>query len=213
MKIKHIIFDWDGTIADTYPVLSAGYEYAFKMIHKPTLSYDEIKKITSTVQNKDCLEAIFGNDKDKAKHFFYDFIEKNHTKYLQPIPYAEEVLRFCKQNFNCYLITNKQRHFLQDELTKLNFHHFFSNIVAAKDFKKDKPSPIATHAIFNNNIPDSDSILVIGDGIADYQTARSFDSKNKKTLCVIYDPKNKYNYEKPDYKITDLREIITILQP
>ena len=32
MGIKHVVFDWDGTLADTYPVISAAYDYVFKCL-------------------------------------------------------------------------------------------------------------------------------------------------------------------------------------
>ena len=61
-------------------------------------------------------------------------------------------------------------------------------------------------------MPDPESISMIGDGIADYKTARTYDDENKKTKCIILDPQNKYTGGEPDYKINNLIEVIDILR-
>lgn len=212
MKIKHIVFDWDGTLADTYPVISAAYEHVFKTLNLPPLSYDEIKRLTSTLQNKDTLGYIFGNRKEEAKTAYYDYIEKHHVSELRAIPCAEELLKFCQDNnFQTYLITNKRRPYFLEEADKLGFTKFFNKIAAAGDFSEDKPHPVATHALFDNHLPSADSILVIGDGKADFQVARTLDHNGKKSLCAIYAPAKKYSGDRPDYLVQNLNEIIHIL--
>ena len=66
MSIKYVVFDWDGTLADTYPVISAAYDYTFDTLGLPRIPYDEVKRITSTLQNKDTLGCIFGERKQEA---------------------------------------------------------------------------------------------------------------------------------------------------
>lgn len=212
MKIKHIVFDWDGTLADTYPVISAAYNHVFKTLNLPPLSYDEIKRLTSTLQNKDTLGVIFGNRKDEAKTAYYDYIRKHHVSELRGIPFAKELLQFCKDNdFRTYLLTNKRRPYFLEEADKLGFTEFFNKIAAAGDFQEDKPHPAATHALFDNHLPDADSILVVGDGEADFQVARSFDHNGKKAFCAICDSAQKYSGPQPDYLVQNLNEIISVL--
>ena len=97
-------------------------------------------------------------------------------------------------------------------MEKLGFGKFFSNIVAAGDFSQDKPHPMATKSLFGKNIPKPESILVVGDGDADWKTARTFDDGEKKAACVIYDPKKTYKGGKPDYVVDDLCRIVDILR-
>ena len=211
--IKHVVFDWDGTLADTYPMLSQAYTETFIKMGMTPISYDEVKRITSTVQNKDSLQCIFGDRKDEAREVFYDYIEKHHTSNLTPIENAQELLDFCKNNnINCYMVTNKTKKYFLEECDILGFRKYFTNIVTAGEFAEDKPHPIATRAVFGDKIPDADTIMMIGDGVADYKTARTYDHDNKKAKCVIYDPHNKYTGEQPDYKISNLLEVIDILK-
>ena len=212
MKFNHIVFDWDGTLADTYPVISKAYEYTFSQLNLPPLSYEEIKHLTSTLQNKDLLGYIFGSQKEIAKKYYYDYIEKNHIKYIKAMPYAEELLKFCQtNNIQTYLISSKKRTYLLKEVSYLGFSSFFKNIVASGDSSEDKPSPSAAYAVFNNNLPSADSILVIGDGEADYKVARAYDRNNKKSCCIICDSTQHYKGPTPDFKVSTLKEIINLL--
>lgn len=213
MAIKYVVFDWDGTLADTYPVISAAYENTFKTLGLNPISYDEIKKLTSTLQNKDTLGYLFGDKKDKAEKIYYKYIKENHVLKFVTMPNAENLLQYCSDNgIKCFLITNKKREFFLKESNKANFTKFFTNIVAAGDFEEDKPHPTATRAVFFGKKPKADEILVVGDGYADYLTARTYDDEDKKTKCVIYDPKGVYKGENPDYKVKTLDEIIEILR-
>ena len=213
MKITHIVFDWDGTLADTYPVISAAYMHTFQELFLTPIPYDEIKKITSTLANKDTLGYVFGEKKEQAKKIYYKYIENHHTVELQAIPQAKEVLDFCRDShFDLRLLSNKKRPYLLAETDKLGFTNYFSKIVAAGDCSQDKPHPLAAKAIFNNELPPADSILIVGDGMADWQTARALDSGDKKTHCAIYDPTKTFTQETPDYRLTQLKDIISILK-
>mgnify|MGYP001516059557 CR=1 FL=1 len=75
MKYKYAVFDWDGTLADTYPVISAAYDYTFDKMGLLRIPYDEIKRITSTLQNKDTLGYVF---KERRQGIFTN-ISKNST--------------------------------------------------------------------------------------------------------------------------------------
>lgn len=212
MAIKHIVFDWDGTLADTYSVILGGYNKVCECLNLPHFSYDEIKKITSSKQNKDTMGYLYGEKKEQAHEIYTKYIKKHHIKNLKSMPNAKEVLEFCKaNNIKIYLITNKRRMFIIDEIDKLNFTNFFDNVVAAGDFVEDKPHLIATSAVFSGDIPKADEIMVVGDGIADYNTARTYDKNGLKTKTVIYDPNEKYTGNKPDYIIKDLLDIIHII--
>ena len=212
MKFKHLVFDWDGTLADTYPVISQAYEYTFKSLQLKALPYKEIKRLTSTLPNKDILGYIFGSLKDEAKSFYYDYIAKHHTSELKAMPCAEKLLKFCRrQNFKIYLISNKQRPYLLEEVAHLGFSSFFDKIVAAGDSLEDKPGKAAALAAFDNDPPAADSILVIGDGEADYNLSRAYDHNGKKAFCLICDSAKQYSGPKPDFCFDNLQQVLNFL--
>ena len=208
-----MVFDWDGTLADTYPVIYAAYKYVFKTLGMKPITYDEIKKLTSSRDNKDTLGVVFGEKKELARKAYYDYIKAHHTDGLQAIPNAKKLLDFCRSSgVKNFLLTNKKRPYLLEELDYLGFSGYFSNIVAAGDLGEDKPDPKAVEALFDGNLPEADSVLVLGDGMADWKVSQVLNRAGKKSLCVIYDPQKKFHEVSPDYKIADIADVITILK-
>ncbi len=213
MKFDYVVFDWDGTLADTCLLISSAYEHTSKTLGTKIYSYDEIKNLTSTIQNKDILKYVYGEKENEAKKVFYNYVRKNHVDKLKPVCGAKNLLEFCcENNLKVFLITNKKRELLIKEMEKLGFEKFFANVVAAGDFSQDKPHPMATKALFGTSLPKAESILVVGDGEADWKTARTFDDEQSKSCCVIYDPKNTYKGSEPDYVVDDLCKVIDILK-
>ena len=153
MKYKYAVFDWDGTLADTYPVISAAYDYTFDKMGLLRIPYDEIKRITSTLQNKDTLGYVFKERRDEAAGYFYEYIEKFHTDRLAPMFGAEKLLGFCREKgLECYLITNKKTRFIKEELEKLGFGKYFKKVVAAGEYAEDKPHPLTVPGWFTTRI-------------------------------------------------------------
>ncbi len=213
MKRKYVVFDWDGTLADTYPVIWAAYDYAFQKLSLPPLSHDEIKRIISARPNKGILEYIFGNRAKEAAGHYYEYIEKYHTEKLAPMKGAADLLDFCRDNgLACFLLTNKKTKFIRKELEKLGFAKYFKKVVAAGECPQDKPHPAACLAVFENGLPPADEIAVIGDGEADVKVAGAYRQNGRQAASIIYDPAQKYCGEKADYVIKNLPEAIKILE-
>jgi len=208
INYKHVVFDWDGTLADTYPVISGAYNAAFDALGIPRIPYEEIKRITGTLQNREMLGAVFGERKAEASEALYKYIEEHHMD-VKALPGAKELLEFCRdKGLDIYLVTNKTRKFVDKEMAKLGFDVFFKKTAAAREYEQDKPHPATTHSIFDGKIPIAETILMIGDGDADVQTAKSYGNAKS----VIYDPEGTYKGSTPDYMVKSLLDIKAILE-
>lgn len=201
--IKYAVFDWDGTLADTYPVLYAAYCDVARQLQLPEPLYEDVKKITGTVQNKNVLPTLFGSKADEAKVFFYRYIENCHLKHLKMIDGASELLNFCIQNkIEPLLLTNKKQKYLNEELKHLKLEGYFKSIVPAGLYQEDKPHPIACKALFQGHIPPKGEVIVIGDGGSDIQAADVLGAKS-----IILGERTK-----GDYNIKNLIEAIDIIK-
>lgn len=200
--IKYAVFDWDGTLADTYPVLYAAYCATARQVGMPEPSYENIKIVTGTVQNKNVMQTLFKDKADQASAFFYRYIENNHVKNLKMVDGAPELLNFCKaNNIVPLLLTNKKQKYLVEELKHFNLQNYFKTIISAGTYKEDKPHPIACKALFGGKIPPHHEIIVIGDGASDAKVAQVF---NAKSIILGNQAKGDYNIQ----KLTEAMDII-----
>lgn len=202
--IKYAVFDWDGTIAETYPVIVGAYRYVFEKLGMKAPSEAEIKDVIGRVQNKDMFAYFFDEAKiAEAKKLYYDYIEKFHTKNLKPMRGAKELLDFCVANhIQPLLMTNKRTKYIREELKILGFERYFSKIVAAGELSQDKPHQVACDALFGGNVPPASEIVVIGDGKADVEVAKCYGARS-----IIYQ-----NMVQGDYNISQLIDAIDIIK-
>ncbi|MFV0625721.1 MAG: HAD family hydrolase [Alphaproteobacteria bacterium] len=225
----HIVWDWDGTLADTYPVTNSAYAHTFKKLdmEDQTISFAEVKRITSTMQNKDILGCVFGEKKEEARKHFYEYIGENHAKALEPIKGSRHILDYCHQKkFNSYLLSNKtnkriesqgREAYLTQELEQLDMKKYFSRVVGAGEHEEDKPSLVASKAILGNKdefptMDKNDLIIVIGDGEADMKVAQNYKEAGLNTVSVLYDPKGVYKGKiSPDYVIKNLYSVAHVI--
>ena len=143
---KFLIFDFDGTIADTSPI----HEKAFKEVLNPynvAFKYDEIagqstryafsyileknninlssSKIEQLVSKKQQLvrQKILSNSEFKPLPFVKEFIQKYHNHYLMGIA------------------SSGSRETINIALKRLGIYSYFKHILCTEDVSKSKPSP------------------------------------------------------------------------
>lgn len=209
MKIKSVVFDWDGTLADTIPLIKKAYDTAFEAVGMEKMSYDQIKELAGKFSNRNIFQTVFGEDMAAtAKTAFYDFIDKNHLKYLTPFDGAEDILKYCEKNkISCHILTNKNRRYLDSEIKQLGWNKYFDRILGAGEREHDKPHPDICMALFDNTPPPAEEMIVLGDGDADIAMAQVW-----KCPSVIFDEKGTYKGRPADYHIKHLQEFITLIK-
>ena len=207
--ISDIIFDWDGTLADTLPFLQETFDKTLQHIGHNPMSYAEIRRIIYENRGGDLYRSVFGErDFFRAKQFFYSYTLHHHLSNLISFPGAEDILSFCcNQGIRCHIFSNKHSKILRREISCLGWEKYFTQIHGGGDFSEDKPVAQACLEFWGAAMPPRDRLLVVGDGPADTQTARFW-----KCPVVIIDEKDAYIGEEPDYKLQKLMDFIPLLQ-
>lgn len=207
--IQDIIFDWDGTLADTLPFLKETFNQTFAFLKKKPISYAQIRRLSHQNKEIDLFQSVFGEDDFfKAKCFFYTYTLQHHLDKLSACSGAQEVLDFCKQaNIKCHVFSHKRQQILEKEIERLGWKSYFSNVCGAGTFSQDKPAPEACEKFWQCCGANPKTSLVIGDGPSDTTSARFWGCS-----VAIVATHERYIGEKPDYKLKNLQEILPLLQ-
>lgn len=203
---KHIIWDFDGTLFDTYP----GMVHAFKVALKECnvdVSESEIHKHMS-IATKTAIN-YFKETYSLNDEFIYKFIE--YEKKLEgdkviPFPFAKEIcLDFKKSGGNNYLLTHRGN----STLKFLKYHgmtEYFEEIATKHNKFKRKPDPEGfTYFTKKYNLNNS-ATLGIGDRECDILGA-----KGAGIVTCFYNRNNIELNENVDYRISSLDEMYKIL--
>ena len=180
-----ILFDLDGTLADTAPDLMMAHNHVMKKFGYNTKSIEEIKDYVGKGAAVMIGKSIWGtarkelskitNQKIKKEMVseFLKFYGKNIAIKSKLINGVYDFLKWAKaNNISMGVCTNKQEHLAVEFLKQIKIYDFFEYVAGRNTFDYCKPDPrhlTSTIEIMNGNIKKS---LMIGDSENDADAAK-----------------------------------------
>ena len=180
-----ILFDLDGTLADTAPDLMMAHNHVMKKFGHNTKSIDEIKEYVGKGAAVMIGRSIWGEArkelskitdkkmKEEMVEEFLLFYKKNIVVKSKLINGVYEFLKWAKSNnISMGVCTNKQEHLAVDLLKRIKIYDFFEYVAGRNTFEYCKPDPrhiTSMIEIMNGDIKKS---LMIGDSENDSDAAK-----------------------------------------
>ena len=143
--IKGILFDFDGTLANTIDLIVATFEYTCEtsLGFKPPR-----QEIINTIGLPlgDALELLSGLHEPAVilamRKVHGEFIAANNAIMLRPIPGVAELLpKLKKRGLKLAVVTSKKAYMLERGLRCLDMLDYFDTTVSVLDTERGKPAP------------------------------------------------------------------------
>ncbi|WEK56051.1 MAG: HAD family hydrolase [Candidatus Cohnella colombiensis] len=211
MMYKGIIFDFDGTIADTLPLCFYSFKEIFKRYDQIDLSSEEIvqmfgpSEIGIIQQN---LKAT--NQIERAIEEYYFHYDQAHDEYVSfDINMMQLVDGLRKEGYKLGIFTGKGRRSFDISMRKLQLEHLFDATITGDDVLKPKPDPEGIYKILDNMGLEKSQFLFVGDSNADIEAGNR---AGIDTVAVSWFPGSHSNFAQiPKYycdQIDQFRKII-----
>ena len=117
-KPKAVIFDWDNTLVDTWPLIHKAIDNTMeKMGHKKW----GLEKVRNNVHKsmRESFPEIFGDKWQEAGEFYKENYRSIHLN-IQLLPDATTLLdELVKQEITCFVVSNKMGPTLREEIINL----------------------------------------------------------------------------------------------
>ncbi len=170
---QHILWDFDGTLFDTYPVMAAVFERMLRErgIAEPPEEIQRYMRVSMTValrhyREKYALDAAF---LDEYKHRRRD-AEKQAC---HPFPGVDALLRhICDSGRANYLYTHRSES-ANDLLQRHGIAGLFADFITSVQKFARKPSPDAIRYLMGKHRMDQDTAVMIGDRELDILAAKN----------------------------------------
>lgn len=190
---KVIIFDFDGTIADTLPLCFESFRRTFYKFNNETLSDHQIEALFGSSEETIIRERL-NNKKDTiisdAIDYYFNTYQALHDEYL--LKHNNTIVQTIR-NMSSYkklaLFTGKGLRGLTISLKKLGYSNLFDYIISDDDVVKSKPSSEGLNEIIEHFSIDRSKCIFIGDSQADI---KSGDNAGIETIGVNWFRKNKF---------------------
>ncbi|MDA7705417.1 HAD family hydrolase [Rickettsiales bacterium] len=170
---KAIIFDWDNTLVDTWPLIFYSINKMLKKMGHKEWSEEQVKSKTH-LSMRDYFPELFGDKWQEAGKIYVDAYHEKNLEKLEFLPNAVDFLNLLNEkNIKLFVISNKRGPTLRAEAVNFGVADKFIKIIGSHDAKEDKPSPkVVDFTLDGTNLdPKNDLIWFIGDSEVDLQCA------------------------------------------
>lgn len=172
-KPKAVIFDWDNTLVDTWPLIQTAIDETMKQMGKEPWG---LKKVRDNVHKsmRESFPEIFGDEWQKAGEIYKQTYRSLHLEKLYLLPGALDLINKLEElKITQFVVSNKMGPTLRQEAEKIGLDKKFFALVGAGDSKADKPShlPVEMALIGSDLELKKDEIWFVGDTIADIECA------------------------------------------
>lgn len=214
-KIKVVIFDFDGTLADSVPSIhKTANELAVLYGVKPISMERVVAAVGAGIES--FLEWVFpvpakklGIKKVKADYVKHYKI--NHNYRLKAYPGVKAaLLKLKKRGIKMSIVSNKLGEFVKSSCKAVGINGFFDSVYGRGDLKKDKPHPYPVQHVMKEYNVSKEEIILVGDSRYDIETAKRAGIKSV-YLDYGYDNPKAVKKMKPDYVLSSFKGILKII--
>ena len=204
--IKHIIWDFDGTLFDSYPGMVNAFLRALKK-YEIEAEYDEVLKL------------FLNSEKTAVQYYQNQFLlgeeltevyqdEKSHIDLsnMLPFPYAKEVCQRIKEAGRYNYILTHRGSTTYDILRKNGMVELFTEIVTKDNQFARKPDPEAIYYLLDKYQIHPKEAMIVGDREIEILLGQ----KAKVKTC-FYESGNREPELQADYRVKSLEEVLDIM--
>lgn len=208
---KLLIFDVDGTIADTDMMLIKTYETLYHLYGTKHESVDPNKiKQFSGPPIRDTLTKEFPNrEYGFMLQEYRKYSRPNYVKYVKTFPYCKEVLiKLKKEGFVLAIATSKMHDATLYTLNLLKLNNIFDYLCCSDDVKKPKPDKETIDKLCSMSNIGKENAIMIGDSKYDVYTAKN---ANIKSVIMKFMDRKLPDDAIPSYYCNNFLELYTLI--
>lgn len=208
-----ILFDFDGTIMDTEPVIIKSYEHLFEL-YRTKDEFTNDKQVAVLGPAIDVMIHRFFPEVDleQAIEEYRRFQVANIKTYVDFMPNGKLLLETLKQQgYQLGIVTTRLHSSVQHIMEVFDMEKYFGVVVGQDDVTVGKPDPSGILLALKTLKVDNKNALMVGDSKTDIEAGKN---AGIKTVGLL-DRKEKIQSildAKPDIVINDLMELVTYLK-
>jgi pyrophosphatase PpaX len=213
MRIKAVLFDFDGTLADTLPVCFYAFRRIFKELDHREITDNEIVSMFGPSETGIIQENLKKSESvEEAINKYYTYYEEVHSSLVKKNTNIHDLLKWLKSmDIKVGIVTGKARKSLDISMEKLEMDHMFDVIITGDDVDRPKPHPEGILKAISSLEVVKEQTIFVGDSHADIKAGKD---AGIITIGVLWLPTvQSLTFEpSPDYLFKNTFELVNLIK-
>ena len=171
--IRGIIFDFDGTLIDSYEAIAESLNHVRSFFSLPPFPAEEIRPMVGHGLEQLIARAVGADRVDAGVKLFrqsYAGICESKTRILPQVKETLDTLE--RRGYQMAIASNKPSYFARDILKALEFDHLFAEVLGPNDVQRPKPDPEMLEIIIMRIGLSPEEVVYVGDMPLDVEAGR-----------------------------------------
>lgn len=173
-KFQAVLFDFDGTLADSYMAITESVNFTLSHFGKATLTEPQVRSMVGHGLLQLMAEIMPGVDPEKAAAVYrshHPQVMISHTRILPGV--SEGLLRLDSLGIKMGICSNKPSKFTRAIVQGIGLSGYFQTVLGPDDVSAAKPDPAMIFEAIRTLGTSLDSTLYVGDMEVDVMTGRN----------------------------------------
>ena len=212
MKIKGVLFDLDGTLVNTTPLILESFRHTFKQFGMAVPSDSELVAGFGLPMRTAVTAYMPDEMADEFCDAYRAYQRTRHDELIQGIDGVAETLSALKQSgIKMAVVTSKKRPAAIRDLGCYDLVEYFDTIIACDDCAENKPLPGPSLMALKRLGLNGADCLAVGDSPYDLQSARAAGCQTAAVRYTSFDWNFILNEGKPDYVLNKMTDLLTLI--
>jgi len=171
--IRGIIFDFDGTLIDSYEAITESLNHVRSAFALPGYAVEQVRPMVGHGLEKLIAEAIGPERVDEGVRLFRQSYAQLCERKTSILPQVKQTLDALDgRGYQMAIASNKPSYFARDILKALEMEHLFVEVLGPNDVERPKPDPEMLETIIMRIGLSPEETVYVGDMPLDVEVGR-----------------------------------------
>lgn len=207
MSFQTVLFDFDGTLADTNDLISDSYLYVLDHYFPGCYSKKDVISFNGPPLY-DVFHQLYPEKATEMVAMYREFNLAQHDAYIRLFPGVEQgLIRLKKAGKNIGVVSTKQNRTLYRGLNRLGIEKYFDVVLGGDDYERAKPHPEPVLIGLERLKGEPTSTVMIGDN---WQDIASANQAGVTSMFVSWSEKKVTDLSphEPDIVVKDMKDLV-----
>jgi phosphoglycolate phosphatase/pyrophosphatase PpaX len=203
--MRHILFDFDGTVADTLPLIFTAFRSTFRQFLGQHVTDSQVLAMFGPTETVILQNALSPDQLDAGLSHFFEVYANEHHRVANPPEIREMLASFQEAGIRMGIVTGKGRRSADISLREWELDRYFEVVITGDEVSAPKPHPEGILSAMQQMGISAEETIYVGDSHVDVLAGKAAGlvTVGVRWLAVtqgdgLFDPE-------PDYRFSDVR--------